>query len=435
MGCGGLVSCQQQGREPATPAPFASFFEQYRSEFEVQEYTGARIFPYEDRTLVYGDGPENIVEALVAYNYYCETLLAFDELYDHMGGEALQISVKKQKEDAEKGIYCTEQTIHSLDTLTEQDFAPGGDYFTTEEQAERFITDLSEVVAEYALTEYTVVYSDLSWKWSEAALEQGPQLGNGRYERLFLLGHTDNDESWKIYELFWGEDVLNRTWEEKNDVLAEQLVRMALEEQDYPTNPELTTLLYQTIGSRALMLVEVEGAPHIAGLDNLVMGVYDEDTQRFVGNTFDIHGDEPGHTSWWGPDGCLYVLCTNTIYYQEEGTSNGLSYFRFDGLSLEPIYDLPAPARSCGVLPDIPETETILHPVGEDPNSYNFWFTRRAWPTAMGFALYEKNPNWSAITETDEEQWLYVGYVPFAIMDSAVTNGAKDLMNEYIETT
>ena len=219
---------------------------------------------------------------------------------------------------------------------------------------------------------------------------------------------------------------------DREDDLAEKLAQSSLEERDYPTNPELTTLLHQTIGSRSLMLVEVKGAPHIAGLDNLVMGVYDEDTQRFVGDTFDIHGDEPGYTSWRGTDGCLYVLWTNTIYYQGDGTSNGLGYFRFDGQTLEPIYVLPTPARSCGNLPDLPETEAILLPVSENAGSYDFWFTRKAWPVDHGFDLYEKNPNW---TPGQEDQWIYVGYVPFAVTDHTVTEEAKKLILDYIETT
>lgn len=418
-----------------------SFFDHYQSEFPDYEYSGAQTFSSEDRTLVWEDAPENIVEQIVADSYRLEASFDFDALYELMGGTSLQTSTKNEKKSAKEGLYFTRQVIHSVDVLSQSEFDAGGAYFKTAEMANGFTAELSRTVEEYALTEYTVVYVDLSWEWSEKALELGPQLGDGRYERLFLLGRSAENEGWKIYELFWGEYVLARTLEMRNSPTEIALAQAGFEDYAYASNPRLTTLLYQTIGNRSLMLVEVEGFPHVAGLDNLVMGAFDEGTQAFTGEVYTIRGDEPGYTSWWGTDGCLYVLWTNTIYYQGDGTSNGLGYFRFDGQTLEPIYDLPTSARNCGVLPDIPETEALLRPTAANPDSGDFWFTRKARPVANGFELYEENPDWlpnptqHTTTNTEVDQWLYMGYVPFAITDHTVTNGVKDLILDYIETT
>lgn len=416
---------------------YGEFFANYQSDFETEAYTGIRNFPYEDRTLIYEDGPENVVESLVSFQYYCQTFLNFDKLKDHMGSDALKLSVENERKNAREGIYFQKIVLHNLAALSKEDFAPGGKYFFDSKQIFEFVDRANYMKDIYKLVEYAIVYADLSWQWSEKALELGPQLGDGRYERLYLVGKTSEDANWKLYECFWGEHVLNRTLEPENadDSLEVQLAKLGLSEYEYPVDAKLTNLMYQTIGSRALVLIEVEGGPHIAGLNNLVMGVYDETAKNFVGDTFDIHGDEPGYTSWWGTDGCLYIMWTNTIYYQGIGTSNGLGYFRFDGQKLEYIYDLPVSARNCGILPDVPETDVMLHPVRENSGSRDFWFTRKAWPVDHGFNLYEKNPDWDGTRSGEGEQWIYIGFVPFAITDHTVTEKAKELILNYIDTT
>lgn len=437
VGCGGLVSCQQEQTAGETN-PSDTFFDHYQSEFPAYEYSGAQTFSFEDRILVWEDAPENMVEQIVVDSYRLEASFDFDALYELMGGTSLQTSTKSEEKNAKEGLYFTRQVIHSVDVLSQSEFDADGAYFKTAELANDYIAELNRTVEEYALVEYSVVYVDLSWEWSEKALELGTQLGDGRYERLFLLGRSAENERWKIYELFWGEYVLERTLEMKNSPAEIALAQAGFEDYAYASNPQLTTLLYQTIGTRSLILVEVEGFPHVAGLDNLVMGVFDESSQAFTGEVYTIGGDEPGYTSWLGTDGCLYILWTNTTIYQGDGTSNGLGYFRFDGQKLEPIYDLPASARNCVNLPAIPETEAMLRPVSEDPDSYNFWFTRMARPVSHGFELYEENPDWLATryttTDAEVDQWIYMGYVPFATTDQVVSEEAKQLILNYVQT-
>ena len=401
------------------------------------QYAGFTEFAEDDRTLMVQDIPENLVEELLFSNYYFSTVFEFEGLLGIQGSDNLRLSAENERKNAADGLYFENVIIHNFATLSREDFTPGGFYFTDAEMSFKFVDQANYLKEEHGLTEYAVVYVDLSWKWSEKALELGPQLDDGRYERLYLVGKTSEDANWKLYECFWGEHVLNRTLEPENidDSLEVQLAHLGLDEYEYPVDTKVTTLVHQTIGSRTLMLIEVEGGFHIAGLNNLVMGVYDEDTKNFVGDTFDIHGDEPGYTSWRGTDGCLYVLWTNTIYYQGNGTSNGLGYFRFDGQTLEPLYDLPVPARNCGILPNLPETEAILCPVSENSDSYDFWFSRKAWPIDHGIDLYEKNPDWDGTRPGEGEQWIYIGFVPFAITDDTVTEKAKELILDYIETT
>lgn len=526
--CIGLVSCQQEGEETAQPE---GFFAGYRDDFEAEAYTGVRTFTNEDRTLIYEDGPENVAESLVAYLYYCENMVAYDELLKHVGEGSFRLATQNAAEQADE-LYFDTVILHTLDTLSKDDFAPGGAYFADEKTAQRFVDELTAFVGENALTEYTVVYVDLSWLWSERALDMGPQLGNGRYERLYLVGKTEQDDGWKLYECFWGEYTLERmyswerfalqllesslryedevlsftiptpmqagtgvqgawdiqiagraengelggmslhyldgeTWQpgqtysieipasqwaqitelsmearveeesksidllafqNENISVAELLVQQGLSSYEYYSSPPtVTTLLHETIGSRSLVLAKSEGYPHLAGLCNLVIGVWDEDQQKFVGEVYALGGDRGEYTSWNGKDGYLYVLWSNTTYYNGIGTSHGVDLFRFDGQNLEPIYELPDFALNCGFLPR-DEADGVL---GSDND---FWYDRMAQPVDKGFGLYYRNPAWDSTRPGEGEQWLYIGYVPFEITDSGMTQREMDLLVDYFQS-
>ena len=190
---------------------YSEFVENISSDFEREDYDGVRRFDSDDRTLIYEDGPENVVESLVAFQYYCQTLLKFDKLNDNIGSDGLKRSVENERKQAAEGVYFEKVTIHEFDTLTKEDFEPGGKYVSDSKQSFEFVDQVNYFKDIYGLTEYAVVYVDLSWQWSEKALSMGPQLDNGRYERLYLVGKTGEDDGWKIYECFWGERVLGRT--------------------------------------------------------------------------------------------------------------------------------------------------------------------------------------------------------------------------------
>lgn len=251
--CIGLVSCQQEGEEAAQPE---GFFAGYRDDFEAEAYKGVRTFTNEDRTLIYEDGPENVVESLVAYLYYCENLVAYDELLKHVGEGSFRLATQNAAEQADE-LYFDTVILHTLDTLSKDDFAPGGAYFADEKTAQRFVDELTAFVGENALTEYTVVYVDLSWLWSERALDMGPQLGNGRYERLYLVGKTAQDEGWKLYECFWGEYTLERmySWER----FALQLLESSLRYEDEVLSFTIPTPMQAGTGVQGAWDIQIAG--------------------------------------------------------------------------------------------------------------------------------------------------------------------------------
>lgn len=409
--------------EKPKESAFDRFSGNYMEGFAPIDYAGARTFSHNGRDLVLEDAPENTAEELVAQYYLNQFRGDLEAQLPLMGEESLQITAESDAGLSQRNIGFRSVILHDITMLKLEDYVPGAGYFETAELAERFSTEQLEQIEESGLSQYTVVYVDLSWEWTTEAMELGPQLGDGRYERLYLLGRTGEEADWKIYNIGWGEYDLDRTLEPRNNPQAVELAKLALREADYPTNPILTVLLRQPIGERTLLLVQVEGGPHIAGLKNLVLGVYDEKTKAFVGDTFAIHGDEPGYTSWWGEDSALYLLWTNTIYFQGYGTSNGLGYFRFGSNGLEPIYDLPPSALNCGVLDDPVQDNGML-------TSVDYWFERKARPVAEGIDLYESNPDWMP---GQGEQWNYVGFVPFVANTSSVTEEAKALIRTCLE--
>lgn len=150
---------------------------------------------FDDRTLVMEDSIENELEYLVYQSYYYEISADFSSQETLLGdSEYLQISVKNGKENFENGEYMTSVTIHALNTLTPEDLDFVADYAKE---------DLLESINQYALTEYAIVQADLDWTYSQAWLDAGPQVGNGRYMRYFLLGKTEETPEFRWYELYW----------------------------------------------------------------------------------------------------------------------------------------------------------------------------------------------------------------------------------------
>ena len=203
-----------------------------------------------------------------------------------------------------------------------------------------------------------------------------------------------------------------------------QLARRTIESYEYLYGTSEYRLLSHTQGPRALMLVESADGPHADGLDNLVLGVWDEDAQDFAGDSYLIGGDN-GLYSTWEEEGALWLLCSNSTTYQGDETCSGLGLFRFADGELERILTLPQAALDSGVLPDTEEARSLLHPLGDsgaEALSYDFWLGRLAIPGAGGFDLYEKNPAWSSLLD-DQPQWLYQGFVPLSGQTAAPLPG------------
>ena len=150
---------------------------------------------FDDRTLIMEDSIEKELEYLVYQSYYYEMSADFSSKKTLLGdSEYLQISIKNEAENFENGEYMTSVTIHALNTLTPEDLDFVADYAKE---------DLLEDINQYALTEYAIVQADLDWTYSQAWLDAGPQVGNGRYMRYFLLGKTEETPEFRWYELYW----------------------------------------------------------------------------------------------------------------------------------------------------------------------------------------------------------------------------------------
>ena len=208
-----------------------------------------------------------------------------------------------------------------------------------------------------------------------------------------------------------------------------QLAQRTIQSYEYLYGTSEYQLFSHTQGSRTLMLVESTGAPHVAGLDNLVLGVWDEETQDFAGDSYLIGGDN-GLWSTWEEDEVLWLLCSNSTTYQGDETCSGLGLFRFADGELERVLELPQAALDSGILPDTEEARYLLHPQGDSETgslSYNFWFGRLAIPRLGGFDLYEKNPDWSSL-QSDQNQWLYRGFVPLSEQATDPLSGGDPLV-------
>ncbi len=173
------------------------FFKSYVMDFPSYQYEGKTEVIFNDRVFILEDIPENIVEELAVNNFYLDIAGEYEALAEMMGeNEALTISVENEKKHFEEGIYTDKNIIHEVSILEPEDFEGKIDYF---------MNSLKSYIDTYDLKEYSVARVDVSWEYSEAALEKGPQLGEGRYERLYLFGKKDPASVWKMYEVYWGE--------------------------------------------------------------------------------------------------------------------------------------------------------------------------------------------------------------------------------------
>ncbi len=153
--------------------------------------------PFEDRTLVMEDSIENELEYLVYQSYQSEISGDFSQQEKLLGNnDVLNTTVRNGQKNFENGEYMTSITIHALNTLTPEDLDHTAAYVKE---------DLLEHIDQYALTEYAIVQADLDWTYSQALLDAGPQLGEGRYLRYFLLGKTEETPEFRWYELYWDD--------------------------------------------------------------------------------------------------------------------------------------------------------------------------------------------------------------------------------------
>ncbi|MDD3164468.1 MAG: hypothetical protein PHS97_01260 [Oscillospiraceae bacterium] len=152
-------------------------------------------YVFDDRTLALEDSIDNELERLVYQYYYDVTSAQFEDLMDLIGGnESLQVAMENEGENYCNGIYMSEYAIHELTTLTVEDLP-------TISQATK--KDILGKIDTFGFTEYAVVQADVSLKHNEASLSQGPQLGDGRYMKYYLIATTTDVPQFKMYEVYW----------------------------------------------------------------------------------------------------------------------------------------------------------------------------------------------------------------------------------------
>ena len=150
---------------------------------------------FDDRTIVLEDSIDNQLEQIV-YQWY-HSLCSAD--FDKHGALIGENKALKQTNEAEKrqfgeGVYMTEYVIHALNTLQAEDMGLLPDYVRE---------DIEEKIGEYGLETIALVQADISWKHNEKSLSLGPQIGDGRYFRYYLLATTPDSPQFKCYEVFW----------------------------------------------------------------------------------------------------------------------------------------------------------------------------------------------------------------------------------------
>ena len=278
---------------------------------------------------------------------------------------------------------------------------------------------------------------DRLYQWQDGTLERCPSPGVTPQAEEYLVPAEETMEFSPALWCRWSADggEPEDGWDPvpmSESVQNHQLARRTIESYEYLYGTSENRLFSHTQGFRTLMLVESTGAPHVAGLDNLVLGVWDEETQDFVGDSYLIGGDN-GLCASWEEDGVLWLLCSNSTTYQGDETCSGLGLFRFADGELERVLELPQAALDSGILPDTEEARYLLHPQGDSETgslSYNFWFGRLAIPGEGGFDLYEKNPAWSSL-QSDQNQWLYRGFVPLSDQKAAALPGGDPQARSY----
>lgn len=167
------------------------------SQLEIREGVGTANFTVEDRQFVCEDSSLNELEYLIYNYYYFETFGEFDKLKDLIGeDEALQISVQNEQEAFEEGDYMLEYRIHGLYTLTSEDMQNINIRDFTKEYIRRSIE-------EHDITEYALVKVDISWTHNAKSLSMGPQIGDGRHTRYYMVATTQNVDDYKIYDVYW----------------------------------------------------------------------------------------------------------------------------------------------------------------------------------------------------------------------------------------
>lgn len=164
-------------------------------------------------------------------------------------------------------------------------------------------------------------------------------------------------------------------------------------------------LLFTQAGEGVVLgAASFDGGAHVAGLGNLVVGLFDAQTLETAAGPFARWGDDAELATWTGSDGAVYLLGGST------GTTSGMSFYsgplllRFDGRTLEEVTALPAQASYTGLpLADGWESQLL------NPEAGDFWDNYLAVPFPGGADLFLQSPDYTSSWPSVVPQWQYQG--------------------------
>jgi len=162
----------------------------------IEDETSVRV---DGRSIVWEDGPENNFEYMVFLFFAYEITQEF-----YKKAQILPITeesrrlIEADKANLEEGIYIQSYVLHKISVFSDEEYAR--ERLDSGEINPLFYYGLEALVEKYKLSEYAVVNVDFTITHSEKATSMGPQWGDGRYNRSFLVGKTEDDSDYRIYD-------------------------------------------------------------------------------------------------------------------------------------------------------------------------------------------------------------------------------------------
>ena len=162
-------------------------------------YNEAQSITVEGRSFLLEDLPESEAEALVVKDFLYSITGEFDKKALLLADtETHRIYLVNEERNLREGCHIKSHVIHAVMTLTAEEYAQ--EQFSDGESNPLYYHNAQALAQEYDLGAYEIVRVEFTVAWSEAALEKGPQWGDGTYSRSFLVGKCSGDNAYKIYE-------------------------------------------------------------------------------------------------------------------------------------------------------------------------------------------------------------------------------------------
>lgn len=167
--------------------------------YHYNEKTNVQI---DDRSFKLEDVPESIAEETVSNDYLYTITAEFDKESEIFADtEAFSICINNEKKLFEEGRYIQSYQIHHISTLTKEEYSQ--EKLADGKDNPLYDYGWEESIKKFSLTEFQIIDVDFTQTLSAKAMEGGPQWGSGRYQRWYLVGKTDQDSAYKIYDLGW----------------------------------------------------------------------------------------------------------------------------------------------------------------------------------------------------------------------------------------